>query len=146
MKWLRIIAFSLCLSPLASFAMGTASSDPYYHIGVTSDTGYKVPPQLVEQVSNTIATRVTKDLSESAPELLTQASLVASRLTHNMKWICGGSIVGGIGAYLACQGISGFLDPNKNKNGENNKQYIKLTAIGFAIMGGAGWMVHSFLQ
>lgn len=152
MKLSRII---ITTTLIVSISLAHAGDD--YRIGIQSKTNYTLPKQLFTDFTETF----TSGINDNVPEWIQQGSIAGeqfiegtsktgtaliSQLTHNLTWICGGTVVGAIGAYLACKGIGRYFDPDKNKNENDTKTHLKLTALGLAIMAGTGLTVNALLK
>lgn len=147
MKLLRII-IALSLFIQVSFCSAMQNGSYTIHTGNTAT--YTLPDELIDKVADVFTNRLVKDLGASTPtwlnEISNSSALLASNLSHNMAWICSGTVIGALGAYLACKGISRYFDHDKNKESEHTHSHLKLTALGIAIMAGAGLTVNALLK
>lgn len=145
----------IALILIATIPVSHAVND--YKIGIKSDTRYTLPKQLFTDFTETL----TNGINDNVPEWIEQGSkagesfientsktgtALISHLTHNLTWICSGTVVGAIGAYLACKGISRYFDPAKNDDDNKKRNHLKLTALGLGIMAAAGITVNALLK
>jgi hypothetical protein len=141
---MKLIHTIFALSLIVNMPLCYAVDD--YDINVQSATGYKIPKQLLKDLTTT----VTNNINDSVPGWVEQGSQAStvflSHFTHNITCICSGTVVGAIGAYLACKGISRYFDPAKNQEPQHTNSHLKLTALGIAIMAGAGLTVNALLK
>lgn len=158
MNFFRLITLILCMQISLCHAMQQSGS---YTVHTGNTASYTIPDELVDKVADVFTSRMVKDLGSSAPEWVSQLSnradrfiqdgsnagtVLVSHLTHNLTVLCGGSLVGAIGAYLACTGISRYFDPEVNQDNTKNRSHLKLTALGLSVMAVAGAGIYTFLK